>query len=205
MAKIQNIFLKGLFTLLPLALTIYVIYSVIRLVENMVRAFLPDAAYIPGIGLVLTFVLIFTFGWLLNKSITASLMEALEKKLTEVPFIKAIYSPLRDLMNLFSKTKQKDGQKVVLVDLFGQGYKSIGLVTRDQFKDLPSIQQYVDKTEPMISVFVPLSYGLGGFTYLIPKSKVMEIDLSMEKAMSLAITGWIKAETKENPIENKNS
>ena len=143
---------------------------------------------------------------MLNKSITASFLESLEKKLTEVPFIKAIYSPLRDLMNLFSKTQNKDGQKVVLVDLFGQGYKSIGLVTRDSFKDLPAIQSFVEKNEPMISVFVPLSYGLGGFTYLIPKSKVIEIDISMEKAMSLAITGWVKAEEKEsNQLQNKNS
>lgn len=196
MSKIQSIFLKGLITLLPLVVTIYIIYSVIRMIENLIKVFLPETFYIPGSGLVITFALIFLFGLLLNKTIAATFLENLEKKLIEVPFIKAIYSPLRDLMNLFSNKKQKEGQKVVFVDLLGNGIRSLGIVTRDSFKDLPTLEHHMNGADPLVAVFVPFSYGLGGFTYLVPKSRLTEVHLPLEKAMSLAITGWVKAEDK---------
>jgi uncharacterized membrane protein len=68
-------------------------------------------------------------------------------------------------------------------------------VTRETFHDLP----LKGAADGKIAVYFPLSYGLGGFTFLVPKENVQEIDIPIEKAMSLAITGWVKADKKDQP------
>ena len=194
MKQLQKIFLQGLVTFLPIALTIYIIYAGISIVDSLLgdtlRQFMP--VYIPGIGFLLTIILIFLLGFLLNNLITAGLFHKLEQKITQVPLIKAVYNPLRDLMNMFSKGAGPGGgmQTVVLVEM-GNGIRAMGLVTRENFHDLQDIEKHATEH---VSVYIPMSYGLGGFTLLVPRAKTTPIDLPIEKAMSLAITGWVKAE-----------
>ena len=82
------------------------------------------------------------------------------------------------------------GKKVVLVKHPQLGFECIGLVTREEFDDLP-----IGIVSPnIVAVYIPLSYMLGGVTALIPKSEVKEVDIPVERAIKLAITGWIKAD-----------
>lgn len=192
---LRQIFLKGLFTFLPIAVTIYIIYAGIVIMESMlgttIQRFFPSL-YIPGIGLLLTIVFIFLLGLLLNNILTASFFGNIERQLMKVPFIKAIYSPLKDLMNLFSNTGSKDMKSVVLVEIGNGDLKALGLITRDDFSDLAVNGQLNDR----VAVFIPFSYGLGGYTVLVHRSKITKIDMPAEKAMSLAITGWVKVAPK---------
>lgn len=193
MQSLNKIFFRGLITLLPIAITIYIVYSAIVILENLLgsllRKFLPT--YVPGLGFLLTLALIFLFGLLLNNFLAGKILQTIESKMIQVPFIKAIYSPLRDLMNLFNKKDEnKDMQSVVLVKIGDSGALAMGLVTRESFRDLP-IQPL---TEGKVAVYFPFSYGLGGYTFLVPRTHVTKVDLPIEKAMSLAITGWVKAD-----------
>ena len=103
MNSISKIFVRGFFTLLPIALTIYIVYSAIKILENILGSLLREILphYIPGLGFIATLICIFVFGLFLNRSLSAKIVRTIEERLTQVPFIKAIYSPLRDLMNLF--------------------------------------------------------------------------------------------------------
>lgn len=197
MKQLQKIFLQGLVTFLPIALTIYILYAGVAIVDSFLgdslRVVLP--IYIPGFGFLLTVLLIFLLGLMLNSLIAGGIFQKFEQRLTQVPFIKAIYSPLRDLMNLFSKGGGPGGlQKVVLVDMTDTGIRALGLVTRESFKDVPAIEAHADDR---ISVYIPMSYGLGGFTLMVPRSRLTPIDMPIEKAMSLAITGWVKVDKNE--------
>jgi uncharacterized membrane protein len=201
MKQLQKIFLQGLVTFLPIALTIYIIYAGVLVVDSFLgdslREILPF--YVPGLGFLLTIALIFLLGLMLNNLIATGLFHKLEVRIMKVPFIKAIYSPLRDVMNLFSKGAGPTGlQKVVLVDLGETGIRSLGVVMRESFKDLPAIE---NNAEDRVAVYVPMSYGLGGFTLMVPRSKITPLDMPIEKAMSLAITGWVKVEKTEGEIK----
>jgi uncharacterized membrane protein len=94
-------------------------------------------------------------------------------------------------MNLFSKNNNSNMKKVVLVH-FGNDLKIIGVVTREDFSDMPSNLQ----NKNLVSVYCPWSYGMGGFTLLVAKDKLEELDMPIERAMSLAITGWVKTDSK---------
>lgn len=194
MKHLQKIFLQGLVTFLPVALTIYIVYAGISIVDSLLGDALRQVMplYIPGLGFLLTILIIFLLGFLLNNLIAAGVFHKLEHQLMKVPFIKAIYSPLRDLMNLFSKGGGPESLRtVVLVDMGETGVRALGLVTRENFKDIPAIDK---NAGDRLAVYIPMSYGLGGFTLMIPRSKITPIDMPIEKAMSLAITGWVKAD-----------
>lgn len=194
MKKIKIIFLSGLVSFLPLALTIYIVYAGINIVENLLgqflRKLLPADAYFPGYGFLATILFIFTLGLLLNNLVTATLIQRIQEKLTEIPLVKVVYSPLRDLMNLFSKSQNQNSlKKVVLVTISPQ-ISVIGLVTREDFSDLN-----LNFSDNKMAVYIPMSYGLGGYTLLLNKNLVEPLDLPVEKAMSLALTGWIKTDS----------
>ncbi len=199
MKKITDIFFRGLFTLLPIIITFYVLYSGILILENILGQFLKTQlgdSYIPGLGFIVAIFVIFLFGLLITNFITKSVWVHLEKRLTKVPLIKAVYSPLKDLMGLFSNKGKKDLKSVVSVEV-SEGISLIGLVTRDQFTDIPEMKNSLN-TDELIAVFIPLSYALGGYTVLVKKNKITKIDIPVEKALSLAITGWVKAHAEED-------
>jgi uncharacterized membrane protein len=200
MSKISKVFFQGFVTLLPIALTIYIMYSAIIILESLLggilRSLLPQ--YVPGLGLILILILIYLFGLMLNSFLATRIISLIENKIQEIPFIKAIYSPLRDMMNLFSREDTDKSKSVVLVNINNSGSKMIGLVTREQFDDL----KLPIKSSDYVAVYFPFSYALGGNTHLVPKSEVTPVDLPMDKAMSLAITAWVKAD-KKGPLNEK--
>jgi uncharacterized membrane protein len=195
MNRIQKIFVSGLISFLPIAVTIYIVYAGVTIVENLLGTFLiqilPPQTYVPGYGFLATLILIFLLGLLVNNIVTASLLQRLQEKLTEIPLIKVVYAPLRDLMNLFSNNHGSNSlQKVVMVK-FDTGKEAIGLVTREHFSDLEAALHLGSEK---VAVYLPLSYGMGGYTLLVDKSQIRAVDLPVEKAMSLALTGWIKSD-----------
>jgi uncharacterized membrane protein len=191
--KLQHIFLRGLFTFLPIAITIYIVYVVVSLIDhlfgNIVRQILPAESHIPGLGFLITIFIIFVFGLMLNNFLAQSLLSNLEKRLLKVPFIKAIYSPLRDLMNLFSKKNDPLMKSVVLFQMIPGGPQFMGLLMREDFKDIPGME---NQGRDRVAIYLPMSYGFGGFTVLAPRSLIQPVDIPIERAMSLAITAWVK-------------
>lgn len=185
-------FVRGLITLLPIALTIYIVYSAVSILENflgsVLRWFLTDAWYIPGLGFILTLVLIYSFGLILNNFLAARLMANIERRFMQLPFIRAVYAPLKDLMNLFSKNSHQGLRSVVLVKV--GDLQALGIVTREEFHDL----KHTIKLEGVVTVYMPFSYALGGYTLVVPKTHLTPIDIPIERAMNMAITGWLKSD-----------
>lgn len=197
--RLKNLFVSGIIAFLPIALSIYVITGVVRLFENFLGNFLkkilPEGEYIPGFGLLATILLVLLLGFLVNNLVTATFFARLQEKLREIPLIKTVYSPLRDLMNLFAQgQKDKTLQKVVLVHL-SPHHSVIGLVTRETFSDLNINHTF---SEEKIAVYIPMSYGLGGYTVLMSKSQLEPLDIPIEKAMTLALTAWIKTDSQND-------
>lgn len=196
MSRLQKIFISGLVAFLPIALSVYVLTIGVSLIENLfgqfLRQVLPAGTYIPGFGFLATVAFILMLGFLVDNFVTATFFRRIQEKLREVPLIKIVYNPLRDLMNLFAKGQQQQTmQKVVLVH-FTTSHSVLGLVTRESFQDLDfKMSISVDK----IAVYIPMSYGLGGYTVLVNKTDVEAVDMPIEKAMSLALTGWIKTDS----------
>lgn len=131
-------------------------------------------------------------GVLVNSYLTRRFVIWFEESMDRLPVIRSIYSPIRDVTNLFANQKTA-AQRVVMVSL-DSGTEVMGLITRDTFSDLPPGTVPDGPNGPLsVAVFVPFSYGMGGFTVIVPKTRIRETSLAADRAMQLAITGWIKS------------
>lgn len=191
MKKLNQIFFKGLIVVLPITLTFYLLYWASVNVESifapMLASMLGEWLYIPGLGILLSLLFIMLVGVLVSNYITGRVFTWITGLLEKVPLIKTVYMPLRDLMGLIPG-KSSDGskpQKVVLVPLEPLGVKALGLVTREELDELPG--------RSLISVYIPLSYMLGGITVLVDPNKVEKVDMPVDVALKLSVTSWIKA------------
>ncbi|MDA8793915.1 DUF502 domain-containing protein [Bacteriovoracaceae bacterium] len=200
MKYLYQIFLKGFVVIMPVTLTVYFLFIISVKVESIfgevIRKIITEEYYIPGYGIVLTVLLTLLTGVLVSNYMTNRFINFFTTKFAKVPLIKAIYNPLKDLMSLFgSNSGQQSMKRVVLYQKDHDDSLMIGLVTRD---DLPEVSKFLDQDKGYITVYFPMSFMLGGFTILLPREKVIEIDLPVETAIKLAITGWFKAEQKPN-------
>jgi len=197
MRKLNQIFFKGLILVLPVTLTFYLLYWASTKIESVFKSLLlfilGKELYIPGLGILVTFIFVFIIGLLVNNFITGRIISWFTNILERVPLIKVIYNPLKDLMGLIpggDKAKERP-QRVVLVPLSGLGVEALGLVTREELEELP--------TKNLVSVYIPLSYMLGGITILIDRDKLKKVDMKVDQALKLSVTAWIKAENQERP------
>lgn len=194
MRKIGTLFLQGLIAILPIALTLYLIYWLATSAESVLgRAirFVIEDHYQPGMGVLVGFVLTVGIGILLKLWLFRKVFSLGEMLLQRIPGIKSIYGSIRDLVGFFDASKQKEFDKTVMVTV-GNDTRLMGLVTREDFSDLPEgIGD--DKT---VAVYLPMSYQLGGFTIMVPKTKIRPVDMKVDQAMQFVLTAAVSAEDK---------
>ena len=192
--SIYNIFLKGLLTILPLAVTIYLLIWLGQGLESILggalRYVLPAHWYLPGTGVVVGLVLVFLIGLLLQALVVRKVWGWGEALLNKVPVISDVYSSVRQVMAYLSGSESPQTDQVVMLTLPGSATRLIGLVTRDDFSDAPPGMGDDDT----VAVFLPWSYQLGGFTVYVPRSMTEPIDLSPQEAMRWALTGGVTSQ-----------
>lgn len=192
MRYIANIFLKGLGAALPIALTLYLIFWLVSLLENSLRPVielvLPNESYVTGMGFIAGLVLIFLFGLLIEAWVVRRVLEMAEDLLRRIPLIKTIYGGLRDFMDYFARMKEsKEMKKVVSVSIAGT--QLIGFLTGETSDSLPGAQSL----QGLVSVYLPMSYQIGGYTIYVPKDVIFPIDLPVEDAMRLVLTAGLSS------------
>lgn len=172
-------------TIVPIILVIYVIYKTFMFLDgllgNVLKPYLKES-YIPGIGLMTTFILITVLGWLSTRFITGSLIKLVDVLLEKIPFVKTVYSVIKDTVHSFLGEK-KSFSKVALVTLPGSQMKSMGFLTAENLNEFyMPLSQYV-------AVYIPQTFQVAGFTFLIPKDQVEIIDVKPEDAMKFILSG----------------
>ena len=195
MKFISRNILTGLVTILPLVLTLYLLYwfavSAESLLDGMILLILPENLYWPGMGLIVSLVMVFVVGLLMHAYVVQRLFAKGEQLLYRMPFINTVYRAIRDFFNYFSPTTKKEFKQVVAVTIGDTGMKIIGFVTQAIHERLPKDFQ----DEGSILVYFPLSYMIGGYTVLIPRSAVRPLDMSMEEAMRFTLTAGLASTT----------
>lgn len=190
LTSIGRTFLTGIITVLPIVLTIYLLYWLAVSSENVMSSVLhlvfPDLDYFPGLGVMVGLVVVFLIGLMMKAIIVRQLFVFSEEILYRLPLIKTVYRAMRDLFDFFSPRKDGLGQ-VVTVSI--SGMEMIGFITQEDTSKL-SISF---KNSDSVLVYIPMSYMIGGFTLLIPRKDVHRSSMSMEEAMRFVLTAGITA------------
>lgn len=187
--------MRGLVTVLPVALTVYVIWWAIHSVEHMLQRLLigldivSPAHYWPGLGLLAGFLMLLLVGGLVNAYAGRLVLKYWDDFLGRIPFVKTLYGGFRDVVSLLPSGSgdKRDLQRVVLAR-FGE-VRAIGFVTRE---DVPAALE-AHGGHGWVTVYFPMSYAFGGYTVYLPRDLVEPLDISVEEAMRLAITAGLTA------------
>jgi uncharacterized membrane protein len=191
--------LTGLVTILPLVLTLYLLYwfavSAESLLGSMILLILPERLYWPGMGLIAGLAIVFGVGLLMHAYLFQRLFASGEQLLYRMPLINTVYRAIRDFFDYFSPTTKKEFEQVVAVLIGDTGMQVIGFVTQAIPERLPKDFQGEDS----ILVYLPLSYMIGGYAVLMPRSAVRPLDMSMEEAMRFTLTAGVVSTTTRPP------
>jgi len=194
MKSVLKNFIKGILTIVPIILVVYVIYKTFMFLDsllgNVLKPHLQDR-YIPGIGLLTTLILITILGWLSTRFITGSIIKLIDRLLEKIPFVKTVYSVIKDTVHSFLGEK-KSFSKVALVTVPGTNMKSLGFITTE------NLESFYESLSEHVAVYIPQTFQVAGFTFLIPKNDIEIIDVKPEDAMKFILSGGMTSKNTES-------
>lgn len=183
--KIEKIFLAGLFATLPLIITVVLLKILLEAVDGFLSPIfrIIFKRHIPGLGLLSTLLLIFLMGIMVKNIIGRIFIGRIEEFISKIPFIKTIYTSAKQLIFSFSPENTKGLKRVIAVKFFGENY-SIGFVTNE------TVMIVGGEERKAYSVFLPTTPSpVTGFYLIIPQENVIHLDLSVEDAIKMLISG----------------
>ncbi len=188
--KLRSALLRGLVVVLPIGFTLWLLWwlgsSTEALLRKLILLVIPAELYLPGMGLVVAFVVLLAAGSLFNALLVQSALASWERMIEHIPVVKTIYGASRDFMKLLpAGGKRRDLSRVVLAR-FGDA-QVMGFVTRDDASELGIVRP----EEDLLAVYFPMSYQIGGYTALLPRSRIVPLDLPVETAMRMVLTGGL--------------
>jgi uncharacterized membrane protein len=175
---------------LPIGFTIWLLWwlgsSTEALLRPLILLVVPPERYLPGMGIVAALLVLLAAGTLFNALLVQSALASWERFLERIPVVKTIYGATRDFMKLLpTGGKRRDLRRVVLAR-FGEA-QVVGFVTQDDASELGIAKPKDD----LVAVYFPMSYQIGGYTALLPRSRIVPLDMPVEAAMRLVLTGGI--------------
>ena len=191
--RIRNYFLTGLVVAGPVFVTAYLTWSFITWVDNLVRPFIPPAyrpeTYlpwpIPGTGLIIAVVALTLLGFLTANLVGRTLVELGEGLLSRMPIVRPIYKTMKQIFEaLFSKSGSSFRQ-VALVEFPAPGMWSLVFLSQAPSDDLATKLPQGEH----VSCFLPCTPNpTTGFFFYVKRSDLVELDMSVENAMTLLIS-----------------
>jgi uncharacterized membrane protein len=192
-ARVRNYFLTGVVVAGPVFVTLYLTWSFVTWVDNLVRPFIPPVyrpeTYlpwpIPGTGLLIGFIFLTLLGFLTANLVGRSLVELGESLLNRMPIVRPIYKTMKQIFEtLFSKTGSSF-RKVALIEFPGPGMWSIVLLSQPPNSDLA---ERLPEGEHL-SAFMPCTPNpTTGFFFYVKRKDLIELDMTVEDAMTLLIS-----------------
>ena len=181
-----RLFFKGLATIIPIALTLLIMFWLAGLAEGgiggMIEAILPENWYVRGMGLVGGIAIVIAIGLLSQVLLFRKLIDFGEAILDRMPVVKSVYRATKDFVEYFSGDDKGKFNQVVLVRHPELKIALLGFITREDFSTLPFGK------EGEVAVYLPLSYQIAGYTLFIPKEWCEPVDMPFEEAVRLILT-----------------
>ncbi len=199
MRRIWTTFAAGLATVLPVTITLYLIYWLGSTAETVLgdalKVVLNIDLYRPGMGLAAGFIVVLIVGALVNAYAVRWFIRQGEEWLGRIPFIKTVYGAVKDITQFLpGQGERRDTRRVVLW-LTNNTYM-VGFVTADQISPKLPHALLADR----LPVYFPMSYQIGGFTQYVLKSELIETTMSAEEAMRLVLIGGVNAEVNKESL-----
>jgi uncharacterized membrane protein len=208
MGRLRNWFLTGLVVAGPLAVTAWLIWSIVNWVDDGVRPLIPPAyrpetylhVPIPGTGLVIAILALTLLGFLTANLVGRTLVELSEGLLSRMPIVRPLYKTMKQIFEALFTTSGSSFRKAALVEFPKPGMYSL------VFLSLPPTGDVAEKiphdTTDYVSVFLPCTPNpTTGFFFFVERKDIIELDIPVESAMALLISaGMVQPEDPQKKL-----
>ena len=205
LARLRTSFLTGIVVIAPVALTIWLIWSVIGWFDGIVLPFVPDAyrpeqilntifgydlkLNIRGVGVVVFLVFATLVGWLAKGLIGRSFIKYAENLVNRMPVVRSFYSGIKQIAETVFAQQERSFEKACMIEYPRKGIWAIGFISTTAKGE---IAERNSSNGPMVSVFVPTTPNpTSGFLLFFPKADIVELDMSIEDAAKLVISAGL--------------
>jgi uncharacterized membrane protein len=184
LGSLLKYFVRGLIVLAPIALTFWILWHVFRTVDGLIP--LPDMPWIkPGVGFALVVTLVTFIGLLTTNLLAAQALGIGQRLLARLPFVKLLYTSIRDLTEAFVGEKKLFDRPVLVT--FPGDVQVVGFVTREDLGELGLSDR--------VAVYMPQSYNFAGNLLLVPRARLQPLDRPASAALAFVVSGGLTAAT----------
>ncbi|KUO77615.1 MAG: hypothetical protein APF77_19880 [Clostridia bacterium BRH_c25] len=189
MKKIRQLFVRGLFSLLPTVTTIYIVYFLFTLLDNFLGTYIEIllGRPLPGIGVFASIVLIFITGFLVSNVLGEKLFHLGERLLQKIPILPKVYFGIKQIIDAFSLQGSQMFSQVVLLEYPRKGTYAVGFVTGECRGEVQT------KTAArLINVFIPTTPNpTSGMLILVPDDEIIYLDMTVEEGLKLIVSAGV--------------
>lgn len=170
-------FLRGLIIVVPIALTIYILYEIFIGLDRLLA--LPT----PGLGLLILLVATVLIGVLASNFVGRNLLRLTEAVFTRAPIVRIIYAAIKDLLEAFVGDRKRFDKPVAVSLTAASDVRALGFVTQEDlaFLSLPG----------HVAVYLPLSYSIAGAMVIVPRARVERLDTDSASILALVVSGGV--------------
>ncbi len=203
--SLRSYLLTGLVVWLPILITIGVLRFIIDLLDNTLalipKAYQPEQLighYIPGLGVVLSLIILLVTGIIATNYFGQRLVAWGESILSKIPLVRSIYKTVKQVINALMSTNSEAFRKVVLIEYPRKGLWTIAFQTGTANSGINNKTK-----EELISVFVPTTPNpTSGFLMMLPRNDVIELDMSIDEALKFIISLGVMPPMSEVALAN---
>jgi uncharacterized membrane protein len=194
-ARFRRYFLAGILVTSPILITVYVTWLIVTFIDAQVAGLLPNSLdftkqlphQIPGLGLIISIIVITFIGAITPGFIGRTLLKVGERILDNTPVVRSIYGAIKQIMETVMSTNSESFREVVLVEYPRKGIWVIGFVTGETKGEVQSLNK-----ETLINVFIPTTPNpTSGFLLFLPKKDLIYMKMKVEDAVKMVISGGI--------------
>src|SRR5215475_12239328 len=193
---LKSVFLTGLLVLVPLAITLWVLGLIIGTMDQTLlllpQAWRPENLFgfrLPGLGAVLTLAFIFVVGLLTQNFIGQKLVSWWELIVARIPVVGPLYTSVKQVSDTLLSSSGNAFRKALLIEYPRRGSYTIAFLTGTPGGDVLNHLK-----EDCVSVYVPTTPNpTSGFFLMVPKSDVVELDMSVDAALKYIVSMGVVA------------
>jgi uncharacterized membrane protein len=203
----RNYLIGGLLVWIPIMVTVWVVRFLSGILDQSLLLLPPSwrpeavfGTYVPGLGIILSLLLLLLTGVLVKNLFGGQMIAGLESLVRRIPVIGPVYSGAKTFSETGLTDKGKSFKQVVMVEFPRTGVYSIGFITSHE------LEEAQHKTEQVVTcVFVPTTPNpTTGFIILVPREEVVHMDMTVDEAFKMLLTlGVVVPTWKNKPVDGR--
>ncbi len=213
--RLRANFLTGLVILVPIWLTLYLFWAFVGWIDSWVLPFVPNAYQpeelfkrifgedssisIRGVGVVVFFFFTIFVGWLAKGFIGRSILTWTEGLVNRMPVVRSVYSGIKQIAETVFSQKDNSFETACLVEYPRKGIWAIAFISTEAKGE---VNRRIPRDGQIVSVFMPTTPNpTSGFLLFVPKSDVIELEMSVEDAAKLVISAGLVYPNGKDPTK----